>query len=143
MPGAQAASMQDSLDQIVEVLRRGQRFLVTSHCRPDGDAVGSMLAMGMLLEQMGKSADLVTADRVPVVYRSLPRADSIRSAMRVHGPYDAVILLECDGLERARLWASRKFPDQYRSPCERPRVRPHQLDRLRRSQRGRNGVDGF
>lgn len=101
--GAAAATTQESLERIVGVLRRGQRFLVTSHCRPDGDAVGSMLAMGMLLEQMGKSADLVTSDRVPVVYRSLPRADSIRSAMRVHGPYDAVILLECDGLERARL----------------------------------------
>jgi phosphoesterase RecJ-like protein len=62
-----------------------------------------MLAMGMLLEQMGKRADLVTADRIPNVYRQLPGAEGIRCAMRVHGPYDAVILLECDGLERARL----------------------------------------
>jgi bifunctional oligoribonuclease and PAP phosphatase NrnA len=85
------------------VIRRGQRFLVTSHTRPDGDAIGSILAMGMLLRQMGKSVDLVTSDRVPAVYRRLPEADSIRSAMRVHGPYDAAILLECDGLERARL----------------------------------------
>jgi phosphoesterase RecJ-like protein len=52
---------------------------------------------------MGKRADLVTADRLPHVYRELPGADAIRCAMRVHGPYDAVILLECDGLERAKL----------------------------------------
>ena len=39
---------------------RGERFLVCSHARPDGDAVGSMLALGMVLEQMGKAADLVT-----------------------------------------------------------------------------------
>ncbi|HUH62325.1 MAG TPA: bifunctional oligoribonuclease/PAP phosphatase NrnA [Terracidiphilus sp.] len=100
-------SQQDGADdpvaRIVEAIGRGERFLVTSHSRPDGDAVGSMLAMGMLLEQMGKRADLVTADRVPLVYRGLPRAASIRSAMRVHEPYDAAILLECDGLERARL----------------------------------------
>lgn len=89
--------------RILEVLRGGERFLVTSHSRPDGDAVGSMLAMGMLLKQMGKQADLVTADRIPPVYRGLPGAGSVRSAMRVHGPYDAAILLECDGLERARL----------------------------------------
>ena len=95
--GAQAA------EQILDVLKRGERFLVTSHCRPDGDAIGSMLAMGMLIEQLGKHADLVTADRVPAVYRGLPGAGSIRSAMRVSGPYDAAILLECDGLERARL----------------------------------------
>jgi phosphoesterase RecJ-like protein len=88
---------------ILDVIRQGERFLVCSHSRPDGDAVGSMLAMGMLLEQMGKRADLVTADRLPHVYRELPGADAIRCAMRVHGPYDAVILLECDGLERAKL----------------------------------------
>ncbi|MGA2807562.1 MAG: bifunctional oligoribonuclease/PAP phosphatase NrnA [Terracidiphilus sp.] len=93
----------DPIAAILEVLRQGERFLVCSHSRPDGDAVGSMLAMGMLLEQMGKRADLVTADRVPIVYRGLPGADDIRSAMRVHGPYDAAILLECDGLERTRL----------------------------------------
>jgi phosphoesterase RecJ-like protein len=52
---------------------------------------------------MGKRADLVTADRIPAVYRALPDANTIRTALRVHGPYDAVILLECDGLERTRL----------------------------------------
>lgn len=95
--------------EIVEVLQKGEKFLVTSHSRPDGDAVGSMLALGMLLGQMGKRADLVTADRIPAVYRRLPGAGSIRSAMRVHGPYDAAILLECDGLERAKLRGLEEF----------------------------------
>ncbi|MDE3188351.1 MAG: bifunctional oligoribonuclease/PAP phosphatase NrnA [Acidobacteriota bacterium] len=90
-------------EAILEVLRAGERFLVCSHSRPDGDAVGSVLAMGMLLQQMGKRADLVTADRVPAIYRSLPQADAIRTALRVHGPYDAAILLECDGFGRTRL----------------------------------------
>src|SRR5579863_9789843 len=92
-----------AVEVILDVIRRGERFLVCSHSRPDGDAVGSMLATGMLLEQMGKRADLVAADRIPAVYRNLPGADAIRSAMRVHGPYDAVIMLECDGLDRSRL----------------------------------------
>jgi phosphoesterase RecJ-like protein len=97
------------IDSILEVLRQGERFLVCSHSRPDGDAVGSMLAMGMLLEQMGKRADLVTADRIPGVYRGLPGADGIRTAMRIRGPYDAAILLECDGLARTRLQGLEKF----------------------------------
>ncbi|HUA97610.1 MAG TPA: DHH family phosphoesterase [Terracidiphilus sp.] len=88
---------------ILDVLRRGERFLVCSHSRPDGDAVGSMLAMGMLLEQMGKRADLVSADGVPLVYRNLPGASNIRFALGVRGSYDAAILLECDGIERAKL----------------------------------------
>src|SRR3954469_11091331 len=73
---------------ILDVIRQGERFLVCSHSRPDGDAVGSMLATGMLLAQMGKRADLVSADRIPAMYRALPGADEIRTAMRVHGPFD-------------------------------------------------------
>ncbi len=99
----------DPVAQILDVIRRGERFLVCSHSRPDGDAVGSMLAMGMFLEQLGKRADLFTADSIPTVYRGLPGADSIRFAMRVHGPYDAAILLECDGLARAKLAGLEEF----------------------------------
>lgn len=93
----------DPVQAILRVIRAGERFLVTSHSRPDGDAVGSVLAMGMLLEQMGKRVDLVTADRIPLVYRDLPGAQHIRTALRVYGPYDAVVLLECDDAERSRL----------------------------------------
>lgn len=99
----------DPIQAILKVLREGERFLVCSHSRPDGDAVGSILAMGMLLEQMGKRVDLVTADRVPIVHRALPNSDSILTALRVHGPYDAAILLECDGPERTRLLGLEKF----------------------------------
>jgi bifunctional oligoribonuclease and PAP phosphatase NrnA len=88
---------------ILDLLREGERFLVCSHTRPDGDAVGSMLAMGMLLGQMGKRADLVASDRVPAIYRGLPGAEKIRRVLRVHGSYDAAILLECDSLNRSRL----------------------------------------
>lgn len=93
----------DPLEEVLKVLKAGERFLVCSHTRPDGDAVGSMLALGMVLEQLGKKPDLVTADRVPVLYRRLPGAEKVRSAGRVSGAYDAAILLECDSLERARL----------------------------------------
>jgi bifunctional oligoribonuclease and PAP phosphatase NrnA len=93
----------DPVQAILEVLRRGQRFLVCSHARPDGDALGSMLACSMLLQQMDKQVELVTADHVPMLYRRLPGAGSVRAAHEISGAYDAVILLECDGLERAGL----------------------------------------
>jgi len=92
---------------ILSALQEGERFLVCSHSRPDGDAIGSMLAMGMLLRQMGKRVDIFAADRIPAVYRGLPGAEAIRTVMRVpssyEAPYDAAILLECDGLARTRL----------------------------------------
>ena len=98
----------DPVQAILAILRCGRRFLVCSHVRPDGDALGSMLACGMMLEQMGKQADLVCADPIPLLYLRLPGAARIRSAPRLQegndqDRYDAVILLECDGLERAGL----------------------------------------
>jgi phosphoesterase RecJ-like protein len=99
----------DPVASILKVIREGERFLVCSHAGPDGDAVGSMLAMGMLLEAMGKRADLVSADRIPDIYRGLPGVEGIHTAMRVHGPYDAAILLECDGPARTQLQGLEKF----------------------------------
>jgi phosphoesterase RecJ-like protein len=98
-----ATALADPVAAILQVIGQGERFVVCSHARPDGDAVGSMLAMGMLLRQLGKHADLVITDSLPVVYRNLPEADTIAFALSVRGPYDAVILLECDGMERAGL----------------------------------------
>jgi phosphoesterase RecJ-like protein len=88
---------------VLEAMERGQRFLVSAHARPDGDAIGSMLACAMILEQMGKQADMVSCDRVPLLYRSLPCSSTIRQVSRVESEYDAVILLECDAIERSRL----------------------------------------
>jgi len=105
-----AAGQDDPVAAILRVLRGGERFLVCSHSRPDGDAVGSMLALGMLLRQMGKCADLVTADRIPAVYRGLPNADWVQTTLRVHSHYDAAILLECDGIERTRLRGLEDLP---------------------------------
>jgi phosphoesterase RecJ-like protein len=99
----QGAAPNNPIAAILQVISKGERFLVCSHARPDGDAVGSMLAMGMLLRQLGKHADLITPDGIPVVYRSLPEADSVSFALSVRGHYDAVIMLECDGLDRAGL----------------------------------------
>ncbi len=93
----------DDIRAVLNAMEHGQRFLVSAHARPDGDAIGSMLACGMILEQMGKHVDLVSCDRVPLIYRGLPCAQTIRQVERVEGHYDAVILLECDGVERSRL----------------------------------------
>ncbi|MGI4852923.1 MAG: DHH family phosphoesterase [Janthinobacterium lividum] len=86
---------------ILQALQGRERFLVMSHARPDGDAVGSTLAMGGILRQMGKTVDMVLADPVPSVYRTLPGVQRIHEARTIDGSlYDAVVILECDGTER-------------------------------------------
>ena len=92
-----------NIHAVLHAVEHGQRFLVSAHARPDGDAVGSILACSMILEQLGKQVEMVSCDRVPLIYRSLPCSSVIRQVSRVEGDYDAVILLECDGVERSRL----------------------------------------
>jgi phosphoesterase RecJ-like protein len=91
------------IDAVLSSIARADRLLVTAHARPDGDAVGSVLACWMMLRQMGKQADMALSDRVPWIYRGLPCSSHVRHCSRIEGDYDAVILLECNGIERTRL----------------------------------------
>ncbi len=102
-PAAAAYAKPEGLYAVLAAIREGQRFLVSAHARPDGDAIGSMLAMGSILQQMGKQADLVSCDGLPLIYYGLPCSRSIVRKAAIEGEYDAVILLECDGIARSRL----------------------------------------
>lgn len=95
--------MEQMIEQVLRHIRERERFLVTSHNRPDGDAVGSTLALSQVLRAMGKKADIVLGDNVPVIYKPLPCADTIIHTTRVNGHYDAAIILECDSVARTRL----------------------------------------
>ena len=91
------------LSQVLSEIDRRERFVLTSHARADGDAVGSTLACAEILRHMGKQADAVLRDGVPRVYQQLPFAGNVIQAERVNGNYDAAILLECDSVQRTRL----------------------------------------
>jgi phosphoesterase RecJ-like protein len=89
-----------------EVLRniaRRERFVLTSHARPDGDAIGSVLACSQILRLMGKETEVVLHDAVPAIYRELPFADSVVQSPYVPEEYDAAIILECDSVQRTAL----------------------------------------
>src|SRR5437660_12194771 len=93
----------DQLAQVLQEIQQRRRFLVTSHARPDGDAIGSTLALAQILRTMGKTAEVVLADPVPVIYQPLPHSENIAHAQKVNGDYDAAIILECDSVQRPRL----------------------------------------
>jgi len=90
------------LDRVLQEIRARHHFVVTSHARPDGDAIGSALACAQILHRMGKSADVVMHDGVPRIYQNLPFADRVVQA-DLAPPSDAAILLECDSTKRTLL----------------------------------------
>jgi len=91
------------LKEVLKQIERRNRFLLTSHARPDGDAVGSALACCQILRSMGKDADVVLREGVPRIYQGLPFADRVIQAERVNGKYEAAIILECESIQRTRL----------------------------------------
>src|SRR6266700_7696580 len=91
------------LGQVLTEIEQRERFVLTSHARADGDAVGSSLACCEILRQMGKQSEVILRDGVPRVYQQLPFAGRVVQAERVNGSYDAAILLECDSVQRTRL----------------------------------------
>jgi bifunctional oligoribonuclease and PAP phosphatase NrnA len=94
-----SSMLQDVLHQI----EQRDQFVLTSHARPDGDAIGSALACCQVLRSMGKQADVVLHDGVPRIYRTLPFADQVLQTSCVPGNYEAAIILECDSIHRTRL----------------------------------------
>ena len=81
-------------------LRDATRVLAVSHVKPDGDAIGSLLALGHMLGALGKSSVLSLNDPVPAIYRSLPGADAIVGPQRDAAGFDAVIALDCSSVDR-------------------------------------------
>src|SRR5215211_3961645 len=61
-----ATELASDLDAVAEALRSGDRFLVTTHENPDGDALGSMLATRLALEQLGKDVVMFLAGEAPL-----------------------------------------------------------------------------
>lgn len=85
---------------IVDAVRERQRFVVSSHARPDGDAIGSELAMAYALRALGKDVRVVNKDRAPDPYHGFPGVPDIEIADSVDETFDAAIIMECSDLAR-------------------------------------------
>lgn len=92
-------SRPEAIATLLPLLERHSSFLVTSHARPDGDAVGSALGTMHLLESMGKRVLVTLADPIPQPFRTLPGADRI---LRVQPDetLEVALVLECDSVQR-------------------------------------------
>jgi phosphoesterase RecJ-like protein len=94
-------------EELLRTIRGGNRFLLTSHVNPDGDAIGSELGLARLLRGMGKGAVVWNLDATPTVYQALPGADRIHTGEEPPtgwpDKFDAVIVLECPSPDRSGL----------------------------------------
>lgn len=93
--------MKEAFDEAGRIVSAAQSVAVVSHVRPDGDAIGSLLALTLSLLQMGKQVTPVLADGLPSRYSFLPGADLVRR--EVPNPVDVVIAVDCSDAARLGL----------------------------------------
>ncbi len=89
-----------SLRRIAEEIRAGQHFLISTHVNPEGDAIGSVLAMALALKELGKEAVVLTQDPVPEVLDFLPMAGEIIHEAPAGDRFDVALSLDCGDRER-------------------------------------------
>jgi bifunctional oligoribonuclease and PAP phosphatase NrnA len=89
-------------DQLTEAIKSrlddARKILIASHVRPDGDAIGSLLGLGLALENAGKSVQMVLADGISASFRHLEGSDKIKTA--IGEPYDTFITVDCADFRR-------------------------------------------
>ena len=92
------------IESILQLIHQSQTFLVASHENPDGDAIGSTLALTNLLREMGKDVVAYNQDRAPLEYTFLPGYASVVNEVDAMRTFDAGFVLDAGELNRAGNW---------------------------------------
>ena len=87
-----------TLDNILEEIKRAETIVILTHETPDGDAIGSSLAMKIALKQLGKNADVIIP-KFSRIFEFLPEANEIKSESEIKR-YDLAISVDCSDLKR-------------------------------------------
>jgi len=85
---------------LVDHIKRGQKFIIASHSRPDGDAIGSAMSMALALRERGTAATVVTDGIPPLFLQPFPGVDTIQITPEVTDTFDAALIMECSEVAR-------------------------------------------
>lgn len=89
-----------SIERIVKAIKEHERFLIATHVRPDGDAIGSLLSLTFMLRKLGKRADPFCQDAVPPGQEFLAGSQDIRPEPPDPTFYEAAFLVDCGEFSR-------------------------------------------
>ena len=87
-----------TLDNILEEIKKAETIVILAHETPDGDAIGSCLAMKVALKQLGKNADVIIRE-IPKIFDFLPSREEVKKDSEIE-KYDLAISLDCADLKR-------------------------------------------
>jgi phosphoesterase RecJ-like protein len=88
------------ISQILQSFDKCKTFFIAGHIKPDGDTVGTGLALASMLGRMGKKAYVYSLEPVPEYLQFLKGAKGIKIAPKARGEFDCAVILECIDLDR-------------------------------------------
>jgi len=89
-----------STQQIINQLKKSERILIASHANPDGDAIGSLISLGIGLEEFKKRVWLYNESPIPAIYQFLPSLHLVHQTIGDIAEFDTAIILDCSDLHR-------------------------------------------
>jgi len=92
--------MPTPIKKVCEIIKKNKSFLITAHYDPEGDSLGSQLAMAEILRQLGKKYVIVDPDKVPGLYGFLKNINDIQQPSKKTHHFDAALVLDCPIMER-------------------------------------------
>ncbi len=85
----------NSLEEISTEIKKARSVILTGHVSADGDSIGSMLALGQMLQQLQKKVYMVSAEEIPFKYRFLPKANQVLVGKLPENKCDLLVVLDC------------------------------------------------
>ena len=102
--------MKDIDAEINAKIKSAKNILIVSHVRPDGDAIGALLGLGLALQQAGKTVQMVLNDGLPASFRHLPGSEQIKK--EVQGEVELFITVDCADFKRTgKQFENFRMPD--------------------------------
>lgn len=98
-----------TVDTIRELLHAANNILITSHIRPDGDAIGSVLGLGLALMATGKDVQIVLEDGLPATFKHLSGADLVSKTIKED--YDLAVVVDSSDMDRTGSILGERQPD--------------------------------
>ncbi len=95
-------SHKNTPEEMIEVIRKAPKVALFSHVSPDGDCIGSMLAIGLALEKMGKEVSLYNPNPVPSYLAFLPGSSRISQELP-SPPAEVLLFVDCTDLGRVNM----------------------------------------
>lgn len=87
-----------TLDEILKEIKDAEKIVILTHESPDGDAIGSSLAFKLMLEELGKNADVIIPE-YPRLFNFLPEYEQVKKESDLK-KYDLAISVDCTGVKR-------------------------------------------